>query len=261
MKILVQSDDYGFTKPIVDSCCDCFDLGGIITCTGLFANMPYREYAYERSKAYPQVCFGIDINVATGPCVADKTLLPGLVNQETGWFITTRERMKDPDFGKKLFRPYEECLIEGRAQIEKFIELFGYKPEYLTSHSTRNETGYLNAIRDLAHEYGIKFSYDMAEKYHFVQQKMAFDPKNPNPYSIENQLKDEVEPLLEFLEANKDAEYVRIGGHCGYFSVELIHYSTCHIDRAFDFDKFTDPRVIDWIRNNAELISYRDLEL
>ena len=92
MKILVQSDDYGFTKPITDSVCDSIDMGGIITSTGLFTNMPYREYAVERMKAYPQICLGIDINCSTGPCVADPKLLPHLVNQETGRFIQTSER-------------------------------------------------------------------------------------------------------------------------------------------------------------------------
>ncbi|MBR0137597.1 MAG: ChbG/HpnK family deacetylase, partial [Erysipelotrichaceae bacterium] len=215
MKILVQSDDYGFTKPIVEASCDSFDLGGIITCTGLFSNMPTRDYAVERIKAYPQICLGIDINVATGPCVADKTLLPHLVNQETGWFITTRERMAvdGDEFMKKSYRPYDEVMIEGKAQIEKFIELLGYKPEYITTHSTRNEPHYVKALHDLGVEYGIKFSRDMNDKYGFVSTRGAA-PINPKEaYSLENQMQDEVEPLLEWLKANKDAEYVRVGGH------------------------------------------------
>ena len=75
MKVLVQSDDYGFTRGVVAGMCDAF-ARGIITSTGLFANMPIAEYAVEQVKKYPHICLGIDINVSSGPSVADPKLLP-----------------------------------------------------------------------------------------------------------------------------------------------------------------------------------------
>ena len=128
MKILVQSDDFGFTKAVVDGMVDRFE-NGIITSTGLFANMPTRDYAVSKMRQFPNICFDIDINVVSGPSCADSKLLPTLCNQRTGYFIKTSERLKDSEWGKKEFKPYDEVYIEECAQIEKFIEL----TEVLTS--------------------------------------------------------------------------------------------------------------------------------
>ena len=38
MKLLVQGDDYGFTKGVTYGMIDAID-NGILTCTGMFANM------------------------------------------------------------------------------------------------------------------------------------------------------------------------------------------------------------------------------
>lgn len=167
MKILVQSDDYGFTKGVVDGMCDAFE-NGIITATGLFANMPICDYAVQRIKNYPHICLGIDINVTSGPSVCDPAALPTLVNQNTGWFIQTSERMKDPRWPQDVFKPYDEVLLEACAQIEKFIKLTGKKPEYLTSHSSSGSKTYLAAICDAAHQYGIPFSKEVYKKYRFL---------------------------------------------------------------------------------------------
>lgn len=47
MKLLVQSDDFGFTKGITDGICDALQ-NGIVTCTGLFVNMPASAYADQK---------------------------------------------------------------------------------------------------------------------------------------------------------------------------------------------------------------------
>ena len=258
MKILVQSDDYGFTKAVVDGMCDAFE-NGIITSTGLFANMPCSGYAVSRIKNYPHICLGIDINVTSGPCVADPGDLHTLVNQETGCFIQTSERMKDPRWGQDVFKPYDEVYIEAKAQVDKFIGLVGCKPEYLTSHSTSGSKTYLKAIEDVAAEYGIKFSYNMYKKYGI---KFMMSRKEGDPYSFENQIHPEIERTLQLLEDNKDEDYVALPSHCGYVDAELTRYTRCNIDRVFDHEMLVSDEIRRWIEdNNAQLISYRDLEI
>lgn len=136
MNILVQSDDYGFTRSIVDGMVDAFERG-IITSTGIFINMPWCDYAIDKIKPYlHKICLGIDINVVSGPSVANPSELPTLINPETGLFFQTNERMKDSKWGKEdIFKPYNEVYIEACAQVEKFITCFGRKPEYLQTHS------------------------------------------------------------------------------------------------------------------------------
>ncbi len=261
MKLLVQSDDYGFTRSIMEGVLDALERG-IITSTGLFANMPLAEEAVKRISQYPDVCLGIDINVVSGPSVLPKEQLPTLVNQETGMFIQTSERQKDPRWGKEdIFKPYNEVYAEGCAQVGRFIELAGKKPEYLQSHSTSGSKEYLRAIADVAHHYGIPFSYEVYAKYNI---KTLFTPNvfGGDPYSWENQMVDEVKMKLQLLEENKDEEYVLLPSHCGFVDAELMAYSRCNLDRAYDHQYLTSPLIRQWIKDHdCQLISFRDLPL
>ena len=278
MKLLVQSDDYGLTRAIVDACCDAFE-NGFLKNTGIFMNMPSTKYAISKIKDYPNICFGIDINVSTGPCLSDKTLLPNLVNQETGNFIQVSERIKDPEFSKKCFRPYNEVLIEARMQIEKFIEMVGKKPEYIQTHSSSGEEEYFKALRTVSKEYGIKYKVDICNTYGFkIAQEFAISEKYKNhvesydnlkeaqlkidSFSIENQMLDEVEPTLrglqQLLEDRVDLVY--LGSHCGWLSADLFKYSRSNINRVFDHEFLTSKEISQWIEDNdIELITYRDI--
>ena len=283
MKLLVQSDDYGFTKGVVEGSMDAIS-NGYLRNTGLFANMPCAEYAVEKMKDHPEVCFGIDINVASGPCTADKTLLPTLVNQETGCFITTAERIRDADYVNKTGRPYDEVMIEGRAQIEKFIVLTGKKPEYIAPHSTQGEKEYEKALSDLGKEYGIPFRKEVWKKFGFaIVQTCALTEKaaemnlressfhgdkdiqqRANIFSFENQTLSEIDPTIRALQKKLDegAEYVYLGTHCAYVDADLFRYTRQNIDRAFDHELLTSRKVMEWIdTHNVELITYRDLDL
>lgn len=259
MKILVQSDDYGFTKGVVAGMCDAFE-NGIITSTGLFANMPIAPYAVERIKAYPHICLGIDINVTSGPCLADPALLPTLADQTTGWFVPSSVRAKDPRWGKEdVFKPYEEVVIEARAQVERYIQLVGHKPEYLQTHSCSGSQNYLNAIRDVAHEYGIPFAREVYEAYNIFT---LMEHPQGDPWSFENQMVDKEAQMLRLLEENRDREYVCLPSHCGFVDHDLMTLTRCHISRAYDHAYLVSPKIKEWIKaHNAQLISYRDLPM
>ena len=260
MKILVQSDDYGFTRSVVDGMVDAFERG-IITSTGIFINMPWRDYAIEKIKPYlNRICLGIDINVVSGPSVDNPLELPTLINHETHLFIQTNERKKDPRWGKEdIFKPYNEVYIEASAQIEKFIECIGRKPEYIQTHSTSGSEIYVKALRDVAHKYEIPFSKDV---YAFYNIKLLFDFPKGDPYSYENQTRNEIPIILKKLEENINEDYVLIPSHCGYVDTDLMRYSRCNIDRIYDHQMLTSNEIKDWIKNHSvSLISYRDLPL
>ena len=62
MKLLVQGDDYGFTKGVTYGIIEAID-HGIITATGMFTNMPIAPWAATFVKERPDFCFGIDFNI------------------------------------------------------------------------------------------------------------------------------------------------------------------------------------------------------
>lgn len=260
MKLLVKSDDYGFTTGVTDGIVDAMK-NGIITCTGLFANMPSAAYAVERIKECPHVCFGIDINIVSGPCVADPKQIPTLVDDHSE-FIRSTVKYNDSRFVKQgeneLLWPYAECLIEARAQIERYIELVGKKPEYVTTHSISNHAAqYLQAVRDAAREFNIPFSKDLFAEFQFK----SLPSLNVKPFTMEAQLNADVEKYtLEQLEAYKEEEYVNMGGHGGFVDDELLKYSTYTLIRVKDHAMYTSFKIKKWIEeNNVELISFREL--
>lgn len=258
MKILVQSDDYGFTRGVIAGMCDAFERG-IITSTGLFVNMPICEEAVRRIQAYPHICLGIDINVTSGPCVSDPASLPTLVDPDTGQFIQTSQRMQDTRWGQDVFKPYDECYREACAQIQKFLSVTGRLPEYLQSHSTSGSRQYLAAIRDAAHQYSIPFTYEVWKKYSICN---LMPPCEGDPYSYENQTADRVAMMLDQLNANQQAEIVCLPSHCGFVDAELMAMTRCNLARAYDHAYLTSPEIKAWIDDHhAQLISYRDLPM
>lgn len=258
MKALVQSDDYGFTKAVIEGACDAMK-NGIITSTGIFINMPICDYAIERIKEFPAVCLGIDINVSSGPSVSNPKDLKTLVNQKTGLFIQTSELIKDPRWKENVdfFKPYDEVYVEACAQVEKFIKLVGKKPEYLQSHSCSNSKSYLSAIKDAADKYGIKFSRDIYKKYNI---KALMKMHTGDPFSFENQMVDKTTEMIELLNENINEEYVCLPSHCGFVDKDLMDLSRCNISRAYDHAYLISSQVKQWLEDhNVTLISYRDL--
>ena len=119
MKLLVQGDDFGFTKGVIYGIVDAID-NGILRNTGLFANSPYARIAASfMDERRDKVCFGIDFNLVSGPSLLKKEDIPHLIDDH-GIFIRSGVRQKDDLYkteeGRRKLFPYEEVYKELRAQ-------------------------------------------------------------------------------------------------------------------------------------------------
>ncbi|MCI8402112.1 MAG: ChbG/HpnK family deacetylase [Lachnospiraceae bacterium] len=265
MKLLVQADDFGFTKGTTYGTVEGID-HGILTCSGLFTNMPTSEFAAGFIRERPDFCFGLDFNITNGPCVSNPRNVSHLVD-ETSEFIRSGNRIHDPRFaseeGRREMFPYDEVYCELEAQYEKFIELTGRRPKYIQSHSLSHEN-YVAAIRNFTEEKKLPYAMDVLERYGFefyvdyhdneATMKKIFDPVaqiNRSPLKM----------LLERRESLVKCDYVFIGGHAGYVDAELMKWSTCSIERCKDLELVLSGEVRKWIEEEEiELISYDDLE-
>ena len=82
MKLLVQGDDFGFTKGVIYGIVDAID-NGILRNTGLFANSPYARLAASfMDERRDKVCFGIDFNLVSGPSLLKKEDIPHLIDDQ-----------------------------------------------------------------------------------------------------------------------------------------------------------------------------------
>lgn len=262
MKLLVQADDFGFTRAVTYGIMDCIDLG-VVRNTGLFVNMPCAQFAASFMKDRPHVCFGIDFNIVSGPCCADPSQIPHLVDED-GNFIRSSQRMKDPriksEEGRNAMFPYEEVYCELNAQYQRFMELTGKKPGYLHEHSLPVEN-YVKAIRQISKETGVLFSegaitkYDIAMWLHNTQgtMKKEFDPLS----QLQVRPFDKVLQNEEYLLSH---EYAMIGGHAGYVDETLLHLSSLSLERFKDAQMLMSEQLKEWIKeHDVELITYTDL--
>ena len=266
MKLLVQGDDFGFTKAVTYGIIDAAD-NGILRNTGLFSNMPSADLAASFMKDRPQVCFGIDFNLVSGPPVSNPKDIPHLVD-EKGEFIRSGVRIRDPRWqteeGRREMFPWEETYREIRAQFDKYVELTGKKPGYLHGHSIIHEH-YNEAIRKISAEEGVPYSTDIQKKYNFCNPRML---NNDTGKASKNKVFDPAEQLnktplkdiQDFADYLLKQEYVCIGGHPGYVDSDLLDLTTLSLERVRDHQMMTSEWLKNWIKeNNIELITYYDL--
>lgn len=266
MKLLVQGDDYGFTKAVTYGILDAID-NGVLTCTGIFTNMLIAPWAVEqfREKESRRICLGIDFNIVSGPPAADPKAIPNLLD-ERGEFMRSGVRMKDPWFqteaGRREMFPYEEVYRECRAQYDRFVALVGQKPGYLNVHSLLHEH-YSEAISQISSEEKVPCSIALQEQYGFsslldftdisAHQRKKFDP-------IEQLNKTPLESFLNHADYFLQKEYVIFQLHPGFVDGDLMDATTLSLERIRDHQAFTSPIFKKWVEENeVELISYYDL--
>lgn len=265
-KLLIQSDDYGFTYGVTDGTIRAIK-DGLIRNTGLFVNMKSSEYAAQCIKDL-DVCLGIDINLQAGSPVSDPQLVPHLITSENR-FRSSRQILKENTLSsvyRYLYNfeidpfDYDEVLIETENQVKRFIELVGRTPEYINGHSiiTPNTE---KAAKEVAKKYNIK--HNCSDLYFNDFYKDLAYVGEYKPCSLEEQLKlDSKNDLLKhILPSIKDNEINYFICHCGYIDKDLFSETSLTIQRINDVALATDKDIIEYIKKNEiELITYRDID-
>lgn len=260
MKLLVQGDDFGFTRGVTLGIVDSID-NGILRNTGLFVNMPAAEFAVCFMKDRPQVCFGLDFNLVAGRPVSNPNEIPHLVD-ENGNFIKSGIRIRNELWnsieGRKVLFPKNEVVKEIKAQYDKFIELTGNKPGYLHPHSIMPET-YIEAIHELSIETNIPFSKEAWENLY--QPKMSSPVSNTKTFDPQSQLdKNTTQQIVDCFDDMLKHEKCVICCHPGYLDADLLDKTTLSIERVKDAQAYMSDIICNWVKDNyVELITYRDL--
>ena len=185
MKLLVQSDDYGITRAVSLGCIHGIR-NGVVKNTGMFANMPWIAECVDWIRPYlDQIAFGIDLNASTGPSILGHEKLPTLTHED-GTFLGSKEnRALDTDENDHdhLAAHRDELYAEFKAQIERYIELVGHKPDYIHNHAYGTKTTD-EVTRTLAKEYGVLCSVafmdreEVKDKDHLYHRRQRRDPES-----------------------------------------------------------------------------------
>lgn len=123
MKLVVNGDDLGYTMGISYGIVEGYKKG-ILRSTTALCNSDYLIESKKLCDNYPGLGIGVHLTCTLGKSLTkNKTL-----TDDNGNFFPGRKTIwtKDVD--------YNELYNEWKAQIEKYIEVFGHTPTHLDSH-------------------------------------------------------------------------------------------------------------------------------
>ena len=256
MKLLVQSDDYGMTPAVADGIIYGIQ-NGIVRNTGLFSNMPWAKECVEKIRPYlDEIALGIDLNASTGPSLLGYDKVPNLCHED-GTFLTSRENRKaDETAVDHDHVDHDQLYAEFDAQVQKFIELVGKKPDYVHAHAYGTKTTEL-VRREMAEKYDVPYTHD-------ASIKMMGKPAAMGWYKFggpEEQLtEDLVSYIVNDVSGYLNQEYGYFVTHCGYADARLFALSSFSLCRVKDLEALCSDAVKNWVKeNNIELITFKDV--
>ena len=256
MKLIVQSDDYGITPAVACGIIEGIK-HGVIRNTGMFTNMPWAAECVEMIRPYlDQIAFGIDLNASTGSSLLGYDKVPGLCHEDGSFYTSRENKALDQDAPEHDHVDYDQVYAEFDAQIQKFIELVGRKPDYLHGHAYGTKTTF-RASMDLAKKYGLLYSSQINAAPGVKPAGMGWVVFG----GPEAQMK---EDLVSYITTDHDglleSEYAYLITHCGYADAPLFKLSSFNALRVKDLEALCSDEVKQWIKdNNVELITIKDL--
>lgn len=224
MKVIVNVDDYCYSKSQVDGTIYAYQ-NGVVTSTTCMANMrdELLEYGVAKSNENPGLGIGCHLNLTYGkPLTQNKTL-----THPSGRFFKQNEY----DFNK--IDP-EEVYLEFKAQIDRFIKFFGRKPTHLDSHHLDYPRMDTNGIRyiveRLRQEYDLPYGRMASKDIHY-----AGSPYGHFDYDSFTNL------ILEY--KNTGCACIEIGCHAAFIDQELYENSSYNYQRIQELKVLTSPEV------------------
>lgn len=248
MKLIMRADDLGFSeginygiRKVVEEKC--------ITCVGLMTNMDYAAQGYNMVEKY-DISLGLHTNISLGTPISNPKLISSLINEDGEFYRSgvINHRVKDTI-------EICECELEVEAQLNKFIEITGKKPDYIEGHAI-NSKNFFQSLKNVATKYDIFYSdpmdKDWQKKYNVYVPKMFQLNENgvydPQTYleSIEQDLLVHDTSILVF--------------HPGFLDQYVIDNSSFTLIRIKELEFLCSSFLREWKReNNVEYIKFSEL--
>ena len=268
--LIVNADDYGL-HPSVSAGIRKAHLEGILTSTTTMMNMLDAEFALEMAAAHcPNLGLGVHLTLTAGAPLLPPGQLPTLMHLS--------DRMRFPR--EAILReqaasiPAAEVKAEWRAQIERFIQITGKKPDHLDSHhnSSYFTHPFFEAMLELAAEYktAVRLCFGDSEKGDYTAIPKDF-PADATPRELTRRFNisapgnfiggfyDEnatLDFLLSALHALPEG-VTELMSHPALDGEALQGISSYNIQREREMNLLIHPQVMEAVKaNQIELVSF-----
>lgn len=250
-KLLIRMDDLGYTEGVTLGMLKVQEYQPIAS-AGFMVNELFSEQAVAITNKQPGLCLGIHISFTSGVPATNPKDIPSLVDGQ-GNFLNSNHYRELIWAGKEPFPVIEDVETEMRAQIEKFLKLFGRTPEYIDLHAIQSDN-FIKAINKVGKEFGIPSSpyypeVPIERAVMVAGEKLDFSSTESMLayFTGDNELVDGVNLLVT---------------HPALLDKPLFDKSSLNEARMYDYALLTDPAFYDWLKaNDVELISFRDLKV
>lgn len=245
--LIVQADDYAISDGVTEGILRAVE-EGIVRATGIFTNRPSAALAASRIRDLDRVDVGLDLNMVTGAPILPAREVPSLVNAHdnlrTSHQITAEFPViaRDGMYSQFEVDPFDhdETLAEARAQLDRFVELFGRAPAYVHHHSIISPM-----LDQVLHEVAAQYSVPVMDDLLRDRRVNAL----PNPWytvpfgAAEQAACDPVSMFLAGIEELADHEISVLITHPGYVDADLLDISSYNVVRARDLQLVTAIEV------------------
>ena len=252
MKLLINADDFGFSKGVNLGILEGFK-NGTITSTSMMVNMPAFEDAVELMKQYPDL-LNVGLHLVTSVeyaiCKDLKTL-----TDDTGHFYHDETKIANADI--------DEVRKEYQAQMDKFLAT-GFKPTHIDWHWCHTPVQ-MTVAMELAKKYNIPLRAHSKEiEERFTANGNTFIPNHYNDFYNHDQKHPVTTPenLIAILtkRLNEGCEAMTMMVHPAYVDQTLLQLSSYNVIRATELATLLDPSLKAFIdSHDIEMISYKDL--
>ena len=246
MKLVLMAADYGMLDCLTDGQLKAFRFGMLKNITFITNNQSAFRAA-EELKKFPEISVGQEINFVSGWPITDPKLIPSLVNED-GSFKSSKQRQA----AKNRVFNYDECVIECENQLQRFIQLMGKKPLWLSGHSYGSLDS-RKAIADVAKKYDLPCSLGADEG--LFQAERPWDKPiagDKAAYKAEMQKDiDVVDDIVNNRTGVLEHEWACLHTHSGYVDEELMKISSYTVIRSKELEAMCSPKVKEWAEKNG----------
>ncbi|MDD2376466.1 MAG: ChbG/HpnK family deacetylase [Clostridia bacterium] len=244
MKLIINADDFGFSKSINIGIIDAYN-EGLISTTTIMINMPYAEDAIKLWKQNKKLGLGLHINITVGKPISHN--VPSIVDNN-GVFNYIR-KWENHKFD------YIDVYKEVKSQIEK-LKQYDVTIDHLDCHhDLMSNTIFRKVFFDLALEYKLPVRSD--------NEEARYEAKTNNIKTTDYWCSDfykgnaQYKTIIKYVDSNKEANSIEIMTHVGYIDDDTRN-RTSHLSREEEINELKKLKETGFYKK-YKLSTYKDL--
>lgn len=248
MKLIIRADDLGFSEAVNYGILKAVE-DGVVTSVGMMPNMESANHGFSLVRN-SDIALGQHSNICVGKPVTNPKLIPTLVD-DYGNFCSSKEiRQREKDMIN-----IQECEVELQAQLDRFIEITGKKPDYFEGHAVFSKNFFI-ALENVAKRNGLFFDNPGIDKnwekeygiyglgFANLDEQGLYDPKKY---------------MLSHLEEMEKRECSIAIFHPGYLDQYILEHSTFTLIRPMECEFLCSSWLKKWItENKIKLVDFRN---